>query len=79
MFHNQQCYDELKKFKREIEKKIYWTNLTEKEIERWLRKAYYSFYFRPSLILKTILRIRSLAELMRYIRVALRMLFFRSP
>ncbi|MCD6093954.1 MAG: radical SAM protein [Candidatus Omnitrophica bacterium] len=52
-----------------------WTNLNEEDIEKYTKRAYYSFYFRPRHLLRIILRIRSFAELWRYIRVGCRMLF----
>jgi len=51
-----------------------WTALTYKEITRYLKKAYLSFYFRPLYILKTVFKAKSLSELFRYIRVALKMI-----
>lgn len=44
------------------------------EIEAWCRRAYLSFYYRPSYILKAILRLRSYQELKRSIRTAWQML-----
>jgi len=52
-----------------------WTNLSQKEIESYVKKAYYSFYFRPVYIFKTVLRARSFSELWRYFRVGVRMFF----
>lgn len=52
-----------------------WTGLGQQELESLLKRAYYGFYFRPSFILKTALKVRSFAELARYFRVAVRMLF----
>lgn len=52
-----------------------WTDLREKEIEKFTKWAYFSFYFRPFYILRTILKTKSLSELMRYIKVGLMMLF----
>lgn len=51
-----------------------WTELSQKEIERLTKRAYLSFYFRPLYVLKVILMIKSLAELVRYIKVAFKML-----
>lgn len=55
-----------------------WTELSEKEIDLLTRKAYLGFYFRPSYILKTILRLGSFEELMRYVRAGLQMILFKS-
>lgn len=55
-----------------------WTSLSEEEIERLTIRAYLSFYFRPRIILKALAKLRSGEELLRYIRVALMMLFHRK-
>lgn len=52
-----------------------WTDLSEKETESYTKRAYYSFYFRPLYILKTVFRVRSIQELLKYIWVGLKMLF----
>ena len=52
-----------------------WSELSEDETEQYLRKFYRDFYFRPSYIIKRIFRIRSLAELVRYIKAAIRWFF----
>ena len=52
-----------------------WTNLSEQEIEDLTKKAYYSFYFRPWMVVKHILRVRSFSELIRFIKVGLQMAF----
>ncbi|MCX5692620.1 MAG: radical SAM protein [Candidatus Omnitrophica bacterium] len=52
-----------------------WSELSEDEAERYLRKFYRDFYFRPSYIIKRIFRIRSLVELVRYIKAAMRWSF----
>ena len=51
----------------------YRTKLTEEEIEYWVKKAYKEFYFRPNYIIRAFLKIRSLGELKRSIKAALRM------
>ena len=51
-----------------------WLEFSQKEQEDYVKLAYLNFYFRPSHIVKIALKIRSLSELMRYIRVSLRML-----
>lgn len=54
-----------------------WTELSEKEIERYTKKAYFSFYLRPLYILKTIFRIGSIGELLKYIRTVLKLFFYK--
>lgn len=49
-----------------------WTKMTSLEVEKLLKIFYYNFYFRPSFIFKTILKIRSFSELFRYVRVGLK-------
>lgn len=53
-----------------------WTNLSNKELFRYLKKGYMNFYFRPSQIIRIILRTKSISELFRYIMVALKMIRF---
>ncbi len=50
-----------------------WTELDEREIEFWARIAYLCFYYRPSYIARAVLRFRSLDEVTRSIRSAVRM------
>ena len=52
-----------------------WTNLSQKEVEDLVKWAYYSFYFRPGYLLRIALKARSFSELLRYIKVGIRMLF----
>ncbi|MEK6737480.1 MAG: radical SAM protein [Planctomycetota bacterium] len=52
-----------------------WTELSQREIEKYLKLAYYGFYFRPKYIWRKIVQLKSFSEFMRYVRVALRMLF----
>ncbi|MFH2203760.1 MAG: radical SAM protein [Elusimicrobiota bacterium] len=52
-----------------------WVGMEQRQVEDLLKRAYYGFYFRPSFILRTLLRTRSLDELLRYIRVGIRMIF----
>ncbi len=51
-----------------------WTELDEREIEHWTRMAYLCFYYRPSYVVKAVLRFRSLDEVVRSLRSAARML-----
>lgn len=55
-----------------------WNTLGQAQVEEWLRKAYFEFYFRPSFLARTALSVRSADELFRYVRVALRMLVANS-
>ncbi|MCX7716118.1 MAG: radical SAM protein [Endomicrobia bacterium] len=52
-----------------------WSSLTQKKVEELLKFAYYSFYFRPLFVLKTIMKTKSVEELLRYVKVGIRMLF----
>jgi anaerobic magnesium-protoporphyrin IX monomethyl ester cyclase len=52
----------------------HWTELGEAEIELWTKLAYYTFYFRPGMLLRSLARVRSSEELERSARVAGRML-----
>ncbi len=45
----------------------HFTSLTDKEISSYLKKAYRSFYFRPSYLFRWLLRIRNMDELRRVI------------
>jgi len=45
-----------------------WTDLSQKEIERATVRAYHRFYMRPRYLAKTVAGIRSVEELMRYLR-----------
>jgi len=52
-----------------------WSQLSKDEVEQYLRKFYRDFYFRPSYLLKRILKTRSLTEFIRYIKTAVRWFF----
>lgn len=71
-------YDYWREFisSREEERRIYvpGVSLRQLKIEKLLKWAYYSFYFRPVYIWNTLLKTRSINELIRYSKVALRML-----
>jgi anaerobic magnesium-protoporphyrin IX monomethyl ester cyclase len=51
-----------------------WSTLPEDEIEKYVRKFYRDFYFRPSYIFKRLRKVKSPEELARYIKVAVRWL-----
>jgi len=48
-----------------------------KDTDKWIKKAYRSFYFRPSYILKMILKIRSWHDIQKYYYAALGLFLFR--
>ena len=50
-----------------------WIDMPQDQLEHELKRAYYSFYFRPAYILRTLRQTRSREELERYIKVGLRM------
>jgi radical SAM superfamily enzyme YgiQ (UPF0313 family) len=50
-------------------------DLSEEEIQKWCKKAYLEFYYRPSYILKALLRLKSKDELKRSVKTAWQMLF----
>ena len=52
-----------------------WTDLGEEEIEDLTKKAYYSFYFRPRMVIRHVLRVRSVSEFFRFVKVGFEMLF----
>lgn len=52
-----------------------WTELNQREIEKYLKLAYYRFFFRPKYIWRRIVQLKSFSEFWRYVRVALRMIF----
>ncbi|MEW6555751.1 MAG: radical SAM protein [Elusimicrobiota bacterium] len=52
-----------------------WVRMNQAKIEKLLKRAYYSFYFRPGYIFQTLQRTKSFSELARYIKVAIRMVF----
>lgn len=49
-----------------------WTNLTNKEIEEWVMKAYVSFYLRPTYIFQRLLKIGSFGEFLKYAKIGLK-------
>jgi radical SAM superfamily enzyme YgiQ (UPF0313 family) len=52
-----------------------WTGLSQRQIEKCLKLAYYQFFFRPKYIWRRIIQLKSFSEFWRYISVALRMLW----
>lgn len=54
---------------------IPWINLSTRDLESYSREAYFSFYFRPLFILRTLLKVKSVTELIKYVKVAVKMLF----
>lgn len=55
-----------------------WAGLTEHEKESLTREFYIKFYFRPRIILRRILQLKSWEELFRYIKVAIKMIAQKS-
>lgn len=53
-----------------------WTDLSEEEVERSLRKFYFDFYFRPVYIFHRFLGVKSIGEFLRYLKVGFRWLFY---
>jgi radical SAM superfamily enzyme YgiQ (UPF0313 family) len=51
--------------------------LSEDEIERWIRRAYLRFYYRPRYVARALRRLRSREEFVRSARTALQMLLVR--
>jgi anaerobic magnesium-protoporphyrin IX monomethyl ester cyclase len=54
----------------------YFTGITSDDLSRWVTKAYFSYYFRISYILRTLQRMRSLDELKRVILAGTKVLQF---
>ena len=52
--------------------------LSEEEIQNWVKKAYKSFYFRPSQMIKTLKNTSSPSEFRRYIKAGINMLLFKD-
>lgn len=52
-----------------------WSDLSEEEIENLTKKAYYSFYFRPWMVIRHLARVRSFGEVARFVKVGFEMLF----
>ena len=51
-----------------------WSSIPERELEQMTKMAYYRFYYRPSFVVRSLLKIKSFDELFRSIRVAWLML-----
>ena len=51
-----------------------WTRLTDEEVRRLTKTAYRVFYLRPAQIFRLLGRVRSFKELVRYFRIAARLL-----
>ena len=52
-----------------------WTELSEKDIDDLTKRFYRDFYFRPSCVVRRILKIKSIGELMRYVGVGMKWFF----
>ncbi|MBU0633600.1 MAG: B12-binding domain-containing radical SAM protein [Candidatus Omnitrophica bacterium] len=55
-----------------------WTNLSVKEMNSYVKKAYRSFYFRPGYIAGRIFKIKSFGELARYLIAGVKFIFCNS-
>lgn len=55
-----------------------WVDLKEEEMENLTKLFYLRFYLRPSVIIKRLLALRSFSEFVRYVSVAIKMIFYRS-
>jgi len=55
-----------------------WCDLTEKELEYYTKKMYTDLYFSPRYIFRTILKIKSLHELSRYVEAGIEMIFWNN-
>ena len=55
-----------------------WSNLSEEQKASLTREFYLKFYFRPKIVLRRILQLKSLSELARYIKVGWKMLKSRT-
>ncbi|MFB6088256.1 MAG: radical SAM protein [Candidatus Aenigmatarchaeota archaeon] len=51
-----------------------WTNLTNKEIDYWVKRGFKEFYLRPSQIIKILGSVRSFKELRDYLKEGIRLL-----
>jgi len=52
-----------------------WTSMSQSKMEKLTKLAYYSFYFRPEYVIRTLRRARSASEVARYFRVGMKMAF----
>lgn len=52
-------------------------DLSEEEIQKWVKKAYMQFYFRPSYVGKALKRVRSIEEFKRSVHAAYDILSFK--
>ena len=55
-----------------------WTTLSESQKAKLTKEFYLKFYFRPSIIFRRIIQLKSPAEIFRYVKVGLK-LFLRKP
>jgi len=50
-------------------------NLTDKTLDKYIRKAYLNFYLRPKIVLNTLFSMRSFSEFYRYTKAGISMIF----
>jgi len=55
-----------------------WCDLSEKEINHYVKKMYIKLYLNPRYIIKTILMVKSFGELERYLRAGIKMVFTKN-
>ncbi|MCP4133193.1 MAG: glycosyltransferase [bacterium] len=55
-----------------------WAELTEKEKASLVKEFYFRFYFRPKIIFRRLRQLKAFNELLRYVRVAVKMIINRS-
>ena len=65
---------------KKIEKRLPtpWVNLRAEELENLTKRFYLQFYLRPRIILFRLLQLKSLNEFIGYIRVAMKMIAYKS-
>ncbi len=67
----------------EVEKRLPnpWCEIPESLLEKYIKIGYILFYFRPTQVYKTLKEVKSLQELIRYIKVAFKMVisYFKPP
>ncbi len=71
-------YDYWREFVKDESKRkvmpLYNCTLSEEEIEKWIKKAYYQFYFRPQFMARYVARMKSFDEFKRTVKAAVDMI-----
>jgi len=55
-----------------------WCDLSDNEIDYYLKKMYTKLYLTPKYVINTILRVKSFSELERYLRAGIKMVFTKN-